>query len=464
MQGTAYVKLHETSAFRMALRFAGLYSLIAIIALSSVYFVTLQEFKAQVDRELVHEVEELTTHYNQYGKQSLIQHIKNRQQYGRHLHHYYAVADLKFNHLSGNNFLTTIIESKDNISHSLTFFDAFDIVHDEEDDSRLRIVSKKLDTHYLLTVGQSNSSIEELQEYTLSAVFIAVIVTILLTLAIGIYMSKQALNKISKINYGLEESINSNFKQHLIIPTREDEFHELTLKLNLMLGRIESLITGMRRVTDNIAHDLRSPLTRLRNRLEVTLLQSRTENEYRHAMEKAIDDSSDLLKTFNSLLSIAQAEAGVRQNDWNEIDLAALIDELAELYQMVAEEQKLTFKWVKPESIKIKGNRQLLAQAISNLLENAIKYTPSGGTITLATYLLDDIPLIEVSDTGPGIPDKDKATVIERFQRLDGARSSPGNGLGLSLVSAVSKLHHATLILSDNNPGLRAQIRFDQER
>ena len=447
----------------MALRFAGLYSLIAIIALSTVYFVTLQEFKAQVDRELVHEIEDLTTYYNKFGKQPLIEHIKNRQQYGRRLHHYYAVADLDFNHLSGSNFLTTIIESKDNITHSLSFFDVFDIVHDEEDDSRLRIVNRKLDTLYLLTVGQSNSSIEELQEYTLSAVFIAVIVSIILTLAIGIYMSKQALNKISKINSGLEESINSNFKQHLVIPSREDEFHELTLKLNMMLGRIESLITGMRQVTDNIAHDLRSPLTRLRNRLEVTLLQSRNEDEYRHAMEKAIDDSSVLLKTFNSLLSIAQAEAGVRRNDWNEIDLAALVDELAELYQMVAEEEKLTFNWEKPEPMIIKGNRQLLAQAISNLLENAIKYTPSGGSITLEAHLLDDIPLIEVSDTGPGIPDKNKEKVIERFQRLDSARSNPGNGLGLSLVSAVSKLHHATLILLDNNPGLRAQIRFDQK-
>ncbi len=420
----------------------------------------LQEFKAQVDRELIHEIEELTTHYNQYGKQSLIQHIKNRQQYGRHLHHYYAVADLKFNHLSGNNFLTTIIESKDNINHSLTFFDAFDIVHDEEDDSRLRILSRKLDTLYLLTVGQSNSSIEELQEYTLSAVFIAVIVSILLTLAIGIYMSKQALNKISRINSGLEESINSNFKKHLAIPTREDEFHELSLKLNLMLERIESLLTGMRQVTDNIAHDLRSPLTRLRNRLEVTLLQSRNEDEYRHAMEKAIDDSSDLLKTFNSLLSIAQAEAGVKRNDWIEVDLTNLMDELAELYQLVAEEKKLDFSWIKPEPIFFKGNKQLLAQAISNLLENAIKFTPSGGAITLRAFIENNMIFIGVCDTGPGIPNKDKNKVIDRFQRLDSARSTPGNGLGLSLANAVATLHDGNLQLSDNHPGLCVLLCF----
>ncbi len=454
------MKLHETSAFRMALRFAGLFSLIAVIALGSVYIVTVQEFKAQVDRELVHEMDELIQYYNEYGDQSLILHIKNKQRYGRNLHHYYAIADLEYNHLSGNQFLAKIIK-QDNLSfQKLVFLDAFEVEHGHGDDEWLRIASQQIDDSYILITAQSSSSIEELQEHTFSAVVIALIVSIFAALATGIYMSKQVLKKISRINSELEASISNNFKSHLAIPTTKDEYQELVLKLNLILHQIERLLTGMRRVTDNIAHDLRSPLTRMRSRLEVTLLQSRSEKEYRHAMQKAVDDSDELLGTFNSLLSIAQAEAGIKGNNWQEINLTSLVDELAELYQLVAEEQQLKFEYEKTDAIIVKGNRQLLAQAISNLLENAIKYTPPGGLVLIKTLEQDNTPSVQVLDSGPGIPDKDKSKVTERFRRLDSARNSPGNGLGLSLVSAVASLHNASLILSDNNPGLCAQIRF----
>ena len=454
------MKLHETSAFRMAFRFAGLFSLIVLFALIYVYVTTLQEFKEQIDRELKQEIGILNNHYNKHGLDSLIQHTKNRQQYGRHLHHYYAVSDLTFKHLSGNDFLTGLIQTNQISPAQITFIDAHDVEHGDEDDNRLRIATQLIANNYWITTGQSNNSIEELEEHTFSAVIIAILVSIFSTMTIGIFMSRQVSAKTENINQGLEKAISSNFKQHLPIPKNEDEYHELTIKLNLMLSRIENLITGMRQVTDNIAHDLRSPLTRMRNRLEVTLLQSRNEDEYRDAMESAINDCSELLKTFNALLSITQAEAGVKRDDWNEIDLSELATEMAELYELVAEEQDLHFQWQKPESIKIEGNRQLLAQAISNLLENAIKFTPPTGTISLKLYIDKNHSYIGVCDTGPGISDHDKDKVIERFHRLDNARATPGNGLGLSLVNAVAKLHNGQLQLSDNNPGLCAYLKL----
>ncbi|HFE37102.1 MAG TPA: HAMP domain-containing histidine kinase [Gammaproteobacteria bacterium] len=454
------MKLHETSAFRLALKFSGLFSLITTIAFASVYFITVQELKAQIDQELVHELAELTTHYNQFGQRALLQHVKNRQHYGQALHHYYAVSDTTYQHLSGNQFLTSIVRSNKISHHQIRFIDALDIDHGIDDNERLRIASQQLDNRFILTTGQSNASIEELQEHILSAVVIANIVSILSALAIGLYMSRQALANISNINQGLERSINSNFKDQLPLPVKSDEYRELVLKLNLMLRQIGRLLTGMRRVTDNIAHDLRSPLTRMRNRLEVTLLQPRDTKEYQHVMEKAVSDCSELLSTFNALLSIAQAEAGIRGNQWQTLDISCVVDELADMYQSVAEEQQLSFDWIKPEAITIEGNRQLLAQAISNLLENAIKYTPAGGAVSLQVMMRDNAPVVEVSDTGPGIPDKDKTIVVERFRRLDSARNSPGNGLGLSFVNAVVKLHNAHLIFLDNHPGLRARIIF----
>lgn len=445
----------------MSIRFAGLFSLITVLALSSVYLTTVNEFNAQIDRELVHELTELREHYENFGIKSLIKHVENRQSYGWHLHHYYAVSDRQYSTLSGNHFLISALENKPLTSEELLFIDAIELEHGGEDDDRLRISSQLLGDSYILATGQSNNSIKELQEHTFSTVLIAVIVSIFASLAIGIYMSRRALANISNINQGLEASIDSNFKSHLSVPENEDEYHELIVKLNLMLGRIESLLTGMRRVTDNIAHDLRSPLTRMKSRLEVTLLQPRKEEEYRHEMKKAVEDCNTLIGTFNSLLSIAQAEAGVRGKDWREVNLTELLGELVEMYALVAEEKKMEFHWEPPAvEYHVKGNRHLLAQAISNLLENALKYTPEEGLIRLSIYPLEASIVIEVSDTGPGVDDKDKPIVIERFKRLDSARNSPGNGLGLSLVNAVAHLHNAKLVLEDNNPGLRVKMCF----
>ncbi|MDH5219467.1 MAG: HAMP domain-containing histidine kinase, partial [Gammaproteobacteria bacterium] len=326
--------------------------------------------------------------------------------------------------------------------------------------NELRGAISTLPNRSLLIVAQAPYSISELKEHTFSAVIAAVLITILLSLVSGAYMGRVVLNRINRIDEGLIRAIESNFRHKLTVPRETDEFQALTLKLNVMLEKIESLINSMKQVTDNVAHDLRSPLSRLRSRLEVTLLQSREETEYRDAMSQAIEDCDSLLKTFNSLLNIAQAESGSGQKDWQRVDLAALVDQLVELYQPVAEDKDLSLHWILAGPIEIEGNKVLLSQAVSNLIENAIKYTPEGGEISLSVSVDDGHPVIQVSDTGPGIPFKDRARVLERFQRLDSARSSEGNGLGLSLVNAVVKSHHATLVFGDNNPGLKVEIHF----
>lgn len=227
-----------------------------------------------------------------------------------------------------------------------------------------------------------------------------------------------------------------------------------------MLERIEQLLTGLRQVTDNIAHDLRSPLNRLRNRLEVTLLEARSAAEYRSVLYQAIGDANALLNTFNALLSIAQAEAGMHRTPWEELELGVLAGELAELYEAVAEEKGITWTYSAAPDLRIRGDRQLLAQALSNLLDNAVKYTPPGGRIALTVSSGPQGPLLSVADSGPGIPAAERERVLERFVRLDSARSQPGSGLGLSLVKAVTGLHQAELTLADNQPGLRVSIQF----
>ena len=227
-----------------------------------------------------------------------------------------------------------------------------------------------------------------------------------------------------------------------------------------MLDQIERLVTGMRQVTDNIAHDLRSPLNRLRGRLEVALMGEGTQSEYRAAMEETIAESESLLETFNALLNIAQAEAGLAEDSLSDFDLSALVADMADLYGPAAEDKSQTLTGDVEDGIQIFGDRHLAGQALANLMDNAVKYTPDGGTIRLVLRRAGADAELIVADSGSGIAEADRERVLDRFQRLEASRNSPGTGLGLSLVRAVAKLHCAELVLEDNLPGLRVLLRF----
>jgi signal transduction histidine kinase len=253
-----------------------------------------------------------------------------------------------------------------------------------------------------------------------------------------------------------------DLQQRVPVSGSGDEFDRLSRNLNAMLAQIDRLMLAMREVTDNVAHDLRSPLTRLKSRLEVTLLSQKTTEEYRRALEQSVVETDKILSTFNALLSIAQAEAGSVGDNSDRVEIDGLIADIVELYEPVAEARdiEMTIKLGKAGSIK--GDRHLLFQAAANLVDNAVKYSPDGGKVLVETRRAADPAWIEivVGDGGLGIPEADRPRVIERFVRLEQSRTTPGNGLGLSLVSAVMHRHDGKLILEDNEPGLRAILRL----
>jgi signal transduction histidine kinase len=252
-----------------------------------------------------------------------------------------------------------------------------------------------------------------------------------------------------------------------------DELDRLAENLNAMLERIEALMMGLKEVSDNIAHDLKTPLTRLRNRAEEALAKSGNETEYRTALERTIEESDGLIRTFNALLMIARAESGQARDNMSDFDAADVANGIHELYEPLAEDDGMTLR-VKTAPAPLHGNRELISQALANLVENAIKYgkpvaaaQPLGADAVIGAGNKEILiearsdggqVLLSVTDHGPGIPEADRRHAVERFVRLEASRTQPGSGLGLSLASAVATLHGGDLTLSDARPGLRAML------
>ncbi|HEV2109997.1 MAG TPA: HAMP domain-containing sensor histidine kinase, partial [Gammaproteobacteria bacterium] len=326
---------------------------------------------------------------------------------------------------------------------------------------RVRIHAVALPDGYRLLVGQALNETDELRATLLALTLGAVLLTLLVGIGGGALMGRGVVRRLQQVTLAADSIMAGDLQRRIPEEGGRDEFDALAQKLNTMLERIEQLMNRTREVTENVAHDLRSPLGRLRARLETTARQ--TGAEEREALQKAIDETDRIVATLNGILSIA--EIGARNRSfWAELDLTALCRDVAELYDAVAEEKRIAFTVTLMEGVRISGNHQLLAQAVSNLLDNAIKYTPPGGRIALS--LMEGAAQVEitVADSGPGIPPEMRGKVLERFVRLDASRSQPGNGLGLSLVAAVAEHHGATLVLDDNGPGLRAILRLGKSR
>jgi len=272
----------------------------------------------------------------------------------------------------------------------------------------------------------------------------------------------RVLRRIDAIASTSRMIMSGNLSERVPVTKRNDEFDGLAQNLNQMLDRIEQLMLGLKEVTDNVAHDLKTPLTRMRNRAEAALRDGQSEPVQREALETVIAESDQLIKTFNALLMIARAEAGAPSGAFADVDLSAVAADVAELYGPVAEDAGMTLETHVTDGIMARANRELIGQALVNLVENALKYYEpaegKAGKITVGIRRLNDRVLIEVGDNGPGIAPEDRGRVVERFVRLEKSRTEPGSGLGLSLVAAVARLHKGQFRIEDNQPGVRAVI------
>ena len=454
-------KLLRTSTFRIALVYLALFGLSVVALFAFVYWNTAVFIAEQTDETINAEITGLAEQYREGGLNGLLNVVRER---GRdQSQSLYLLADPARRWLAGN--LDAWPQVETGPGGWMDF-----IVR--------RKVGRRAETHHVrarhlllrggfqLLVGRDVQERHDLAERLRESLIWIVALTIALGLFGGVAMSRNMLRKIDAINRTSRDIMAGDLSRRVAVSGSNDEMDHLAQNLNAMLGEIERLMTGMRQVTDNIAHDLRSPLNRLRGRLEVTLMAPPSAAAYRTAMEETITEADSLLNTFNALLNIAEAEAGTQRGAMAELDPGRLAGDVAELYTPLAEEKGITLACEAAEGLRVTGDRHLLSQALANLADNAVKYTPRGGSVTLTARRTDGTDgtgggvELTVADSGPGIPAADRERVLERFQRLEASRNSPGSGLGLSLVAAVARLHGAKLVLDDNNPGLRVSLRF----
>ncbi|MGL4729357.1 MAG: sensor histidine kinase [Bosea sp. (in: a-proteobacteria)] len=284
----------------------------------------------------------------------------------------------------------------------------------------------------------------------------------------GVVVARRVLARVDGMTDTARNIMDGDLQGRLRVAGTGDEFDRLALNLNAMLDRIGELMTGLRHVSDNIAHDLKTPLTRLRNRAEEALRVAQTKEEMRTALYGVIEEADNLIRVFNALLMIARLEAGQVREAMERVDVSAVVEGVGELYEPLAEDAKLELETQVAPGVTVTGNRELIGQSISNLIDNAIKYgrpmsVDAPCKIVLTLEARGGRALVTVADHGPGIQVEDRARVLERFVRLDGSRSRPGFGLGLSLVAGVARLHHGELRLDDNSPGLKITLSLPLE-
>lgn len=317
-----------------------------------------------------------------------------------------------------------------------------------------------LSDEYALAYGRLANELDVIDDILQISVPVGFVLMLVIGVAGSSVISKIVERRLERLNRTSRRIRRGDLSSRVPVEKENDEFDRLALNLNEMMDQIESLMAGVTNVSNAIAHDLRTPLTRLHNNLEELRALLPKDDRLDSCIDETVEEAGKMLGTFNALLRIAQLEAGARRREFEEVDLAHVTTDVAEFYWPLAVEKGVTLKCLTIGLEAYFGDNDLLSQAMSNLVDNAIKYTPPGGTVTIGLENGEHGPRFFVSDTGPGIPESERENVFKRFYRLDAHREFEGSGLGLSLVAAIVKLHGGNITMQSNRPGLRISLEF----
>jgi signal transduction histidine kinase len=454
---SGFGRIWRTTAFKLSAVYLLIFVLFSGIILGYLAWNTRRLLDAQITETIETEINALAEQYRQGGLRRLITVIERRgRQSGSFL---YLLVDSRGDSMTGNAILRvpalTVSPGWIEIGYNWP----------DEPETVARLAKVRvflLASGLRLFVGRDLEERSRLQEVVRRARGLSLLLVVSLGGFGAWFVTKRVLARVEGVAKTSAAIMAGNLTHRLPVTNTNDEFDRLAMHLNQMLDRIGELMGGLRDLSDNVAHDLRTPLTRLRNGAEDALRKASTVEEAKAALERALEESDNLLKVFDALLMIARAESGNLATSLQPLDLGELAAGIAELYEPLAEEAGLDFSTEIAPQLVARANRELIGRALSNLIDNALKYGagPDGARGALKVFARREGETIRIgiADRGPGIPAEKRANVVERFVRLDESRSKPGLGLGLSLVAAIARLHGGELVLEDNAPGLRAAL------
>lgn len=443
----------RTASFRLAAIYTGLFAGSVAVLGAFVLWTTRSALEQQMMGRIEAETGVLENEFHAGGRERLIVIVRGRSGAARALD--YLVQAPDGSRLAGE------LPAVGNRAGWIAVAGTAGKAEDQEDPETVRALVTRLGDGTLLAVGDDTSRIDEAVEAIGEALRWALGLTLVLGVAGGLALSAAFLRRVDAIARTAEAIVGGDLDQRVPDRGTDDDFDRLARTLNGMLHRIGELIEGLRQVSNAVAHDLRTPLARLRQRLEAARTGSRTQAELESAIDAAIGETDTILATFAALLRIAEIEAGTRRAGFQEVDLGAVAATVVEAFAAPAEDEQKTLHGSIAPGIFVRGDRELLTQLVANLVENAIRHTPENTRIEVELTRTPSGSRLAVADDGPGVPADERGRIFRRFHRLDRSRTVPGSGLGLSLVSAIADLHGARIGVDDNRPGLRVTLDFE---
>jgi signal transduction histidine kinase len=449
-------KALRSSTFRLALIFIAIFGAAMFVLFGYVYWSTASYVRGRSDAAIAAEQANLRKLYDREGRAGLVAAIENRIADDRLQRGVYALADPSFAPVAGNLNAWPASLKKTTGWHDL------DARESKSAAGRptLRAMVETLPDGYHLLVGRDSDDLHELTTSIETALLGGVALLFVIAAVASITITRRTVGRIEAINATSRAIMQSGLGQRIPLRGTRDEWDQLADNLNSMLDRVEALMAEVKQVSDNVAHDLRTPLTRMRARLEKANNRRRDSEQDQSLIGDTMADLDAVLRMFASLTRISQIEARDRTAAFRTVNLAEIASEVVELFDAAAEDKHAQLDAVGNQRVLVTGDRDLLFDAVANLVDNAIKYGRDAGRVTVEVTQNDRGAVVAVTDDGPGIPDDERQHVFKRFYRLERSRHTPGNGLGLSLVAAVARLHGAHIEMLDNRPGLRCRLQF----
>lgn len=446
----------RTYALRLSFVYVLVFSLATSLVVALLYEYAVRALDRATDDVIEAELQGLAEQYQAGGLDALAAVIQERVQAGTSSGDVYLLADPALHPIAGN--IATWPEQR-TVSESWLEFEVSVTRGAAFEPRTVRAGVFTLPGDYRLLVGADIHEREAFKSRIGWTLLVSLLMVIAVGALLGTWMNRHVLRRVNAISAAGREIVEGNFGRRLPRSGSGDEFDSLAANLNEMLDRVEQLTAALRFVIDSTAHDLRGPLNRMRSRIEAGLRDTDS-GVGRHLLEETVREADTLEHTLSSLLRIAQAQGGAASAEIAPLDLAQLAAEVVELYEPVAQERRIELLVAHCGQAPMRGSRQLLAHALANLIDNALKFASAGGKVDVRVQREDPGLQLVVADDGPGIPAADRARALERGVRLSGSEQTPGSGLGLSLVAAVARMHHARLELEDNTPGLRVVLHF----